>query len=44
VIEDRPEYIKDWTPEQLAERERSRTISRDHQSQNHALGESALNI
>ena len=22
VIEDRPEYIKDWTPEQLAERER----------------------
>src|SRR5258707_8810124 len=25
VIEDRPEYIKDWTPEQLAERER-RTV------------------
>jgi peptide deformylase len=23
VIEDRPEYIKDWTPEQLAERERA---------------------
>jgi len=22
VIEDRPEYVKDWTPEQLAERER----------------------
>src|SRR4029077_8242938 len=22
VIEDRPEYIKDWTPQQLAERER----------------------
>jgi peptide deformylase len=22
VIEDRPEYIKDWTPEQMAERER----------------------
>jgi peptide deformylase len=25
VIEDRPEYIKDWTPEQLAERERQST-------------------
>ena len=22
VIEDRPEYVKDWTPEHLAERER----------------------
>ena len=46
VIEDRPEYIKDWTPEQLAERERQcSAVPRDHQSQDHACwAKSAWNI
>ena len=37
VIEDRPEYTRDWTPEQLADRERNvGAVSSDHQSQDHA--------